>query len=292
MEATRLHAPPILARGAKRAAAQVRHGIRLRSCRRGYARYGDRYPNEILFVAGLPKSGTTWLEGMLASYPGYSLLLPPSITRYEMEHGRSHDYTLPGDFFSDYDRVLAVTKTHVPGSPRNVDLLRRHELPHVVLYRDLRDVAVSHYFYVRNTRWHPEHPHYQGLDPEGGLRVFLDRELDSFAAWIRSWESHRDPELTCVIRYEEMVRETMAVLRRVADHLGLDGSDETLLAIVKRHSFDHLTGRENSEADGTSFFRRGTPGDWRNHFTPELEADYREALDGLLEELGYPAWES
>jgi len=294
-ELVRLHAPPSVARAAKRAGARLRHASRLRAARQAYARHGERYPHPLLFIAGLPKSGTTWLERMLSSYEGFELVLPVSITRHEMRAGRSHDFDLPDDFFAELAGALAVAKTHVPGSPANVALLRRHQLPHVVVQRDLRDVAVSHYFYVRSTSWHPEHPHYRGLSPREGLRVFLRRDLPSFAAWVRSWQENADTGLTRVIRYEDMLAEPVATMTAVARHYGLDSSEPTVRRVVERHSFSRLSGgrgRGDDEGAGTSFFRRGVAGDWRNHFDSALRADYQDALGGLLEELGYPAWEN
>ena len=44
-------------------------------------------------------------------------------------------------------------------------------------------------------------------------------------------------------------------------------------------------GEESTE----SFFRKGVAGDWRNHFTPELKALYKERVGDLLVELGYEA---
>ena len=41
-----------------------------RASRQGYRDFGDRYAHPILFVAGLPKSGTTWLGDVLSQHPG------------------------------------------------------------------------------------------------------------------------------------------------------------------------------------------------------------------------------
>ncbi len=31
------------------------------------------------------------------------------------------------------------------------------DVKYVIMYRDLRDVAVSHYYYAKQTPWHPEY---------------------------------------------------------------------------------------------------------------------------------------
>lgn len=280
--------PPYFVRFLKQVAVALRYAIQVKLCRRGYRYYGDYYPQESIFVAGLPKSGTTWLEKMLASYPGFHNLLIPEATVYELANGGSHDYDLPEDMFSRFENMLVVTKMHVHGSPHNARLLREAGVKYVVLYRDLRDVAVSHYFYVRQTPWHPEYPIYKDLSVQEGLATFADRLLLPFVGWVRSWHQNRDPELSLVLRYEDMLADTVGVLSQVAEHFELDSSLETVSAIVEAHSFKKLSGgRVQGQASERSFFRKGKSGDWRNHFTLELKERYKEMIGDFLIEFGY-----
>ncbi|GIV61826.1 MAG: hypothetical protein KatS3mg044_0692 [Rhodothermaceae bacterium] len=58
--------------------------------------------------------------------------------------------------------------------------------------------------------------------------------------------------------------------------------------IVQRKSFKRLAGgRKPGEENVRSHYRKGQPGDWRNHFGPEHIAYFREHYQGLLEKLGY-----
>lgn len=273
---------------AKQILVYPRYLMNLYNCRVGFRQFGDVYSKEVLFVAGLPKSGTTWLEKMLASYPGFHNLLIPEATVYELANGGSHDYDLPKDIFSRFENMLVVTKMHVHGSLHNARLLHEAGVKYVVLYRDLRDVAVSHYFYVQQTPWHPEYSIYKDLSVEEGLTTFADRLLLPFADWVRSWHQNRDPELSLVLRYEEMLDDTVVVMTRVAEHFGLDSSPETVKSIVEAHSFKNLSGgRSQGEESKNSFFRKGKSGDWRNHFTPELKEMYKEVIGDFLIEFGY-----
>jgi hypothetical protein len=242
----------------------------------------------ILFIAGLPKSGTTWLKKMLTSYPGFNEILIPDITFYELANIGSHDYDLPEDMFSRFKNMLVVTKMHVHGSPHNARLLQEAGVKYVVLYRDLRDVAVSHYFYVRQTPWHPEYPVYSRLSLHEGLALFGVRLLPEFVAWVRSWDKNRDPSLSLMFRYEDMLEDTVGSMTRVAEHFELDSSPETVGKIVDAHSFKRLSGgRKQGQENKESFFRKGKSGDWKNHFTPELRAMYREVAGDFLIEFGY-----
>jgi len=257
-------------------------------CQREFVQFARRYSNSVIFVGGLPKSGTTWLKKMLISYPGFHEVLIPDVTSYELANDGSHDYDLPDDMFSRFDNMLVVTKMHVYGSPHNARLLHESGVRYVVLYRDLRDVAVSHYFYVRQTPWHPEYPVYSKLSLQEGLALFGVRLLPEFVAWVRSWDKNRDPSLSLMFRYEDMLDDTVGIMTRVAEHFELDSSPETVGEIVEAHSFKRLSGgRKQGQESTNSFFRKGKSGDWKNHFTPELKAMYKEVAGDFLIEFGY-----
>jgi hypothetical protein len=279
--------PPI-ARGAKRLVVYPRYLHQTQACRRGFRKFGPLYPQKVLFVAGLPKSGTTWLEKMLSSYPGFHDVLIPSVASYEFASGGSHDYDLPPEIFSRFKEMLVVTKMHVHGSPHNVRVLRAAGVRYVVLYRDLRDVAVSHIFYVRQTPWHPEHPLYAGLSVEAGLQVFADRTLLPFADWVRSWHNNADAEMSMLIRYEDMLANAQGVMTSVAEHFELNNSDKMISSIVTAHSFQQLSrGRTRGQMSSKSFFRRGVSGDWMRYFTPTLKETYKRRIGTFLIEFGY-----
>lgn len=280
--------PPAAARLAKRLAVYPRYRAQAAACRRGYRAFGDRYPQRVLFVAGLPKSGTTWLEKMISSFPGFHELLIPDVARWELSRGGSHDYELPADMFERFDGMLVLTKMHVHGSAHNVEVLRRAGVRYAVLFRDLRDVAVSNFFYVRQTPWHPEHPHYAGLGVQEGLEVFARRTLPQYAQWVRSWHERRDPQRSIELRYEQMLADPVGALTRVNDLFQLGASPELVRSIVERHSFRRLSrGREQGEQSESSFFRKGVAGDWVNHFTPALRETYKRVIGDFLVEFGY-----
>ncbi len=285
---TRRYLPPSGARLAKRLTVGARYRAQASACREGFQTYADRYPQKVLFVAGLPKSGTTWVEKMLSSFPGFHELLIPDVAAHELATGGSHDYELPDDMFDRFDRMLVLTKMHCHGSPHNAAVLRRAGVRYVVLFRDLRDVAVSNYFYVRNTPWHPEYPHYHGRTVQDGLIAFAERTLPAYVEWVRSWHANRDPEKSLVFRYEELLTDDLGCLRRMAALFQLPATDDELKAIAERNSFKAMSGgRERGQESGASFQRKGQAGDWKNHFTPEIGAAYKRILGEFLIEFGY-----
>ena len=289
----RSNVPPWAARLGKRMVARPRYRSQLSAAREGYRSFGAKYPNPVLFVAGLPKSGTSWLESMLASFPGYHDVLIPEAIDYERTHGGSHDYDIPGDMFDRFRNMLVITKMHVHGSKHNAEVLRRAGVPYLVMYRDLRDVAVSYVFYVRRTPWHPEHPHYNGLTPAQGLARFADTLLSAYADWVRSWHANRDPGKSIELRYEELLAAPREKLTEVAEFFGLDPDPAVLDGIVEANSFERMSaGRDAEKQQDQSFFRKGVAGDWRNHMTGELKTKYKDVLREFLIEFNYEKDES
>lgn len=230
---------------AKTSAIYPRYLAQRRACRAGFREYGHLYPQKVLFIAGLPKSGTTWLEKMISSYPGFHELLIPDPPRNSPAYDLA--YELPSDMFSRFDRMLVLTKMHIPGTNHNAQLLRTAGVPYVVMFRDLRDVAVSLYFYVRQTRWHPLFRDLHELDLQEGLRFFADRLLEPYAEWIRSWIHNSDPDLGLVLRYEDVLREPEKHVAAVATHFELDTSAERVRAIVDAHSFQRMSGGRSAD---------------------------------------------
>jgi hypothetical protein len=285
---TRRYLPPPAARLAKRFAVHPRFAAQAQACREGFKEFGHLYPQKILFVAGLPKSGTTWLEKMVASWPGFHELLIPDVAAHELRTGGSHDYDLPANTFTRMKGMLVLSKMHVHGSPNNAKVLRDSGINYAVLFRDLRDVAVSNAFYVRNTPWHPEYPHYAGKDTQACLEAFAKRTLPAYAEWVRSWQRNRDSERSVILRYEELLADPRECLRQIATLFQLDASDERINEIVEANSFKRMSGgRDQGQDDGKQFVRKGVAGDWVNHFDDRLRAVYKDAIGDFLIEFGY-----
>lgn len=280
--------PPGISRLLKRGGIHIRYVIDTRACHEGFRKFGSEYSNRILFIAGLPKSGTTWLKKMLTFFAGFHELLIPDATSYELSTGGSHDYELPGDIFSRFSNMLVVTKMHVHGSPHNVDLLQEARIKYVVLYRDLRDIAVSYYYYVRQTSWHPEYSIYSQLSLENGLLEFSKRLLPEYVEWIRSWHENRDPEMSLEIKYEELLSNPFSEFSKITEFWNLDSNPQTIERTVAENSFNKLSGgRKSGQDDASSFFRKGIAGDWKNHFTSEISDHYKQMIGDFLIEFGY-----
>lgn len=275
------HLSPFIAQNLKRILVHPRYYRSLYIGRKQLKKYKNVYKHHLLFLAGLPKSGTTWLENMLASYPGFVPILPSRVTKYEMEHKSSIEYDLPEDFFEPLRNGLFVIKMHIYGSRHNVAVLKKNSIRYCLLYRDLRDAAVSHCFYVRATPWHPESQEYRRYDIKGCLKIFCLKRLDEWVNWLKTWRENRDREQSIEVTYEKLLTDTFGTLKKIAQFFELDDSDKTLYSIIEKNKFSQLKKKDSV------FFRKGLSGDWRNYFDEEIKKEFKEKAGELLKELGY-----
>ncbi len=196
---------------------------------------------------------------------------------------------------------------------------------HVV--RDPRDLIVSAYFSHRNSHWFKpgteEYAHQERLrrvSKTEGLAL----EIEFSARYLRpivAWDFSMPHVLE--LKFEEVTARPYESVLRMFAFLGLlDEAEwpwwqqlidaprfvwnrltrcwggfgrwprrtipaEKLLGIVYALQFSRLARRPKGQEDPQSHYRKGQPGDWRNHFTEELVACFKKQYPGLLVKLGY-----
>ena len=254
----------------------------LRSLQAAWSGMMHRHPHRNLFIVGQPKAGTSWLHRMVADLPGYRPWTPAGIAW--------NDHTLRPDSLTRLPWGYTATKLHCRPTPEHLALFNGLRRPYVVIHRDLRDVAVSAYFYLHGVAKNPNAEPYRTLDVERGLLRWIEDKLPVRIAWVEGWLNGHDPRWGLVIRYEELLADTLGVFGRVCAHYEVKVSEEVVRRIVERRSFKRATGREPGAApEGKAFDRKGVAGDWRNHFTPAVKARFKTVAGDALERLGYVA---
>jgi len=236
------------------------------------------YPVRNLLVIGQQKSGTTWLERMLCSVPGYMRWKPRGIKFEQADLDGAQLVPDPAGY--------TVSKVHTRPTPENLDVVRATGRPYVVLVRDLRDICVSWSHYVRVTPAHPCH-HLKDVPVPEAMHWFIEHRLDDYVWWQAEWRRRVDPELGLLARYEDMLADTPGVFGAILDHFRIDLTPAQREAIVDAQRFSRVTGRAPGQEDKSSFNRKGISGDWRNHFTPEHRAAFDRVAGSRFAETGY-----
>ncbi|KAF7114415.1 hypothetical protein RHSIM_RhsimUnG0086700 [Rhododendron simsii] len=105
-------------------------------------------------------------------------------------------------------------------------------------------------------------------------------------------ESLERPDKVLFLKYEDLKRDTLVHVKRLAVFMGVPFSAEeeregVIKEISRLCSFSNLkelevnkTGRSTPFIENKAFFRRGEVGDWVNHLTPEMV----ERLNKVIEE--------
>jgi hypothetical protein len=229
------------------------------------------------------KCGTVWVTAILeevCAAAGLVAVRHDNDTRFEGDI-LSWRTTHPFDFWcytnADYTFV------------RGIDLAGFH------VVRDPRDLIVSAYFSHRYS--HPD----EGWPRLRRYRRFLQtlpeeegilREME-FSAPVMAdmlvWDEH--PRGIRLVRFEDLVASPAARFCEILENLGIVPdriSEWTVREIVTRHAFERLSGgRKKGQEDPRHHFRKGTPGDWRNHFTARHVEYFRSLYNALLLRLGY-----
>lgn len=150
--------------------------------------------------------------------------------------------------------------------------------------RDGRDAAISGWYH--NLRTNPDWLSENGLSLENYIRSYA--ELWSRDLGLATSFAEIQPERCMTLRYEDLLDAPKPTLKAALGFLGVDTTANDIAACCAASSFSVLSkGRSQGQEDQTSFFRKGTRGDWRNHFTPAMEAVFKELAGTWLERFGY-----
>jgi hypothetical protein len=238
-----------------------------------------RYPHRNLFIVGLPKSGTSWLNRMVRDIPGYRSWTPPYITWT--------DHTLQAETLRNPPAGYTVTKLHCKPTAAHLELFNSVKRPYVIIHRDLRDVAASWFFFAHNVSTAAHADPIKTMDKDEALHYWIDNRLRDYVTWVNGWADGRDPEYGLMIRYEDLLADTLGMMRRVFDHYEVKLSERRVRRIVAKHAFKTATGRDAGQEDQHDFNRKGVAGDWVNHFAPEHKVKFKKIAQETLERFGY-----
>lgn len=245
----------------------------------------------IVLGNAMPKSGSHLiiqvLQGLTRLGPFINPGFPP-VNRSEDNRKLSDEAVLaniqrmrPGDIGYGY----------ISAAEPFVSALTRLHRATIFVYRDPRDMIVSHIFYA--TQMHPGHwmrRYYTevlhsmeerinaaitGVEEPGSELTPIRRRYEGYLGWLEQ------PNVLS-LRFEDLILDRPAALERLLDYLKLRGFN---LRMPRASAIAVLEAAIAPKKSGT--FRKGQPGNWREHFTDANKELFKEKAGDLLFALGY-----
>uniref|UniRef100_A0A3P9AQJ1 Sulfotransferase n=1 Tax=Esox lucius TaxID=8010 RepID=A0A3P9AQJ1_ESOLU len=224
-----------------------------------------------IFVVTYPKSGTIWMQQIL------TMIEAKGDVSRTTEHPNAHRVPwieLIGSeklFNAAPSPRLRVTHLQYKFMP----LAIKQKMGKVIyVARNPKDVLVSYYHF---------HKYATMLETPKDFNDFFEKFMDGKVygnCWfehIKTWYAKRDYMNFLYITYEEMIQDLHCMVERICSFLGKDLTEEQIDSVVEHSSFKSM--KQNPQANyktvpdslldqkkGT-FMRKGTIGDWKNHFT-------------------------
>ncbi|KAK1422379.1 hypothetical protein QVD17_25464 [Tagetes erecta] len=262
------------------------------------------HPNDV-FLCSFPKGGTTWLKALafaIITRETFDISTNPLLTNSphdcipflekelaKVEENQKNSCSLP-----------IATHMHYHCLPDSVitspDSVVTSNCKIVYIYRNMKDVIVSYYHFVRKLNKIPME------------NASFEEALDEFCQGISSCGSYWDhilgywkaslsrPERFLFLKYEDMKNDPTSNVKRLAEFIGRPFTIEEEKAnviekIIRLCSFENLSnldvnksGKHHPEEciaiENRLFFRKAKDGDWKNYFTLEMI----EKVDKLIDE--------
>jgi hypothetical protein len=259
--------------------------VRFSSMRRAQ----DHYP--ILLGISFPKSGTHLLDQILLGFSKvapFSKRLHSFYAEYEGESGVKRNAQEALDWLDSLG-PCDVASAHLFARPESAQRVGSPKFLPYFIFRDPRDVVVSHVFYVTEMESrHVHHLYYQSL-PDFNARLnvsILGRSdlgiefpdiADRFAPYL-GWLNHSE---VLSVHFEDLINERAVTLTRIMEHFLARISLPTSRNLI----LDALESSINPTKSPT--FRSGKTGEWKKHFTDQHKKIFKDVAGDLLVKLGY-----
>lgn len=261
---------------------------------------------DAIFLVSFPKSGNTWIRFLIGN-----LLHPDQAVTFA-----NVDRIMPDIYGIGAKQLgkvgpLRVFKSHEAFDPR----YRRV----IYIVRDPRDVAVSSYHFARKGRW---------IDDKFPIETYVselflgrDHQYGNWGEHAGSWlvnSSNASQMISrrnlsaakftqlgarghgrqfLLLRYEDLLENTEAELRKVADFVGRKVSSEDIAKAVALSSADKMKKLEQKQSDQWSttrqgrkdinFVREARSGQWRETLPARSVAQIESTWGHLMQVLGY-----
>jgi len=281
---------------------------------------GHIRPENILWIFGSGRTGSTWLSAMMEEIEDQTVWREPLVgmlfghlyyvhARHRIGKQGKH-FILGGGYKETWlgpmrDMVLGGAPVRFPevveggylvikepngsiGAPLLMEALPESRM--ILLVRDPRDVVASSMDAGRRGGWLYENRNKgereQDALPDSNPDTYAKKRAHLYVRDIgnakQAYDAHQGYKI--LVRYEELRTDTLNTMRRVYTTLGIAVAEGELARAVEKYSWEEIPEEQKGEG---KFYRKATPGGWREDLTPE-QARIVERITGPLLKEFYP----
>ncbi len=287
----------------------------------GGGEVGGIKPENIVWIFGSGRTGSTWLSAMMGEIKGQAVWREPLVGTlfghlYYVRAGhrigkQGKHFILGGGYRETWlghmrDLVLGGATARFPevvedgylvikepqgsiGAPLLMEALPESRM--ILLVRDPRDVVASNLDAHKKGSWTFDLVRKGGKEKKETLAdsrpgAFVKRQADRYMRDIGNaklaYEEHRGHKV--LIRYEDLRADTLNTMRRLYATLEIPVDERELARAVEKHSWEEISEEQKGEG---KFYRKATPGGWREDLTPR-QAQTVEQITAPLLKAFYP----
>ena len=271
---------------------------------------GGVEPENLVWIFGAGHTGSTWLSRMMGELKGYSVWFEPWLgamfdpyhLRLGKRKGRSfvlapqyrktwlgsiRSFVLDGAEarFPEAGGEEGYLVIKEPGGSAGAPLLME-ALPEsrmILLVRDPRDYAASWLDAHKEGGWKSDDNELDDVDSEEKVVGLAKRYLRNVGGAKQAYDAHEGRKV--LVHYEELRADALGVMKRIYSTLGIPADEGELAKAVEEHSWENIPEEEKGEG---KFYRKATPGSWREDLTQEQAEMVEKITAPLINEL-YPS---
>ena len=268
-------------------------------------------PENIVWIFGTGRVGSTWLMRMVDELEGQTLWREPmvgflfgylyylwsdekyratkhfilgrdrkswlrSMRNFVLEEARSRFPEVRGD-----DYLVVKEPNGSIGAPLLMEAMPESRM--VLLVRDPRDVVASALDASRQGSWVHDRLNMPGSPADEDPITFVESRAHKYLWYVGNsklaYDAHNGSKV--LVKYEDLRADTFGTMRRLYAELGIDVDQGELARAVEEHAWENVP--EDRKGEG-KFHRKARPGGWREDLTEEQARTVERITAPLLKE--------